>query len=115
MVILLIAKVRSLILRADCHRLALSAWFVLGLKEGIGNPQRIGKLVAKELLFLWQILELECWSWQLTEIQPLPSYLTSRDRLFEAKFASVKLMCGALLRPKLWQLTNHLMILPAYL
>jgi hypothetical protein len=52
MAILLIAKVRSLNLRADCHRPELSAWFVLGLRAGVGNPQTIGKLFAKELFFL---------------------------------------------------------------
>jgi hypothetical protein len=59
MVVLLIAKVKSLSLRADCHRSELSAWFVLGLRSGVGNPQCIGKLFAKDLLLLWQSTELE--------------------------------------------------------
>jgi hypothetical protein len=29
-----------------------SAWFVLGLRAGFGNPQCIGKLIAKEII-LW--------------------------------------------------------------
>jgi hypothetical protein len=32
--VLLIVKVRSLNLRADCQRPKLSAWFVLGLRAG---------------------------------------------------------------------------------
>jgi hypothetical protein len=59
MVVLLIAKVRSLNLRADYHRPELSAWFVLGLRAGVGNPQCIGKLFAKELLLFWHSAELE--------------------------------------------------------
>jgi hypothetical protein len=50
--ILLIAKVSSLNLRAGCHRPALSAWFVLGLRVEVGNPHCIGKLFAKDLLLL---------------------------------------------------------------
>jgi hypothetical protein len=57
MAILLIAKVRSLNLRADCHRPELSTWFILGLRAGVGNPQSIGKLFDKELLLLWQSAE----------------------------------------------------------
>jgi hypothetical protein len=59
MVMLLIAKVRSLNLRADCHRPEFSTWFVLGLIAGVCNPQCVGMLFAKELLLLWQITELE--------------------------------------------------------
>jgi hypothetical protein len=47
MAVLLIAQVRSLILRADCHRPELSTLFVLGLRAGVGNPQCNGKLFAK--------------------------------------------------------------------
>jgi hypothetical protein len=57
MAILLIGKVRSLNLRADCHMPELSTWFVLGLRVGVGNPQTIGKLFAKKLLFLWKSVE----------------------------------------------------------
>jgi hypothetical protein len=58
-VILQIAKVRSLNLSADCHRSALSAWFVLGLRAGFGNQQCLGKLFAKKLILLWQSAELK--------------------------------------------------------
>jgi hypothetical protein len=49
-VIALIAKVRSLNLRADCNRPELSAWLSLGLRVGFGNPKCLEKLFAKELL-----------------------------------------------------------------
>jgi hypothetical protein len=39
MALLLIAKVRSLNLRADCQRPETPAGFVLGLRAGVGNPQ----------------------------------------------------------------------------
>jgi hypothetical protein len=58
MVILLIAQVRSLNLQANSNRPKLSACFILGLRAGVGNPQWLGKLFAKEL-FLWQSAELE--------------------------------------------------------
>jgi hypothetical protein len=39
MAALLIAKVQSLHLRADCHRPKPPAGFVLGLMAGVGHPQ----------------------------------------------------------------------------
>jgi hypothetical protein len=48
----------SLNLRADSHRPELSAWFVLGLRAGVGNPQSIGELIAKEIILWWQSAEL---------------------------------------------------------
>jgi hypothetical protein len=39
--ILLIAKVKSLYLRADCHQPEPSAGFLIGLTAGAGNPQYI--------------------------------------------------------------------------
>jgi hypothetical protein len=59
MAVLLIAKVRSLHLRADCHRPELPAEFILGLRAGVGNPQYDGELIAKQLFFLWQTVALE--------------------------------------------------------
>jgi hypothetical protein len=59
MAILLIAKVRSLNLRADCHRPELSTLFVLCLKSGVDNPQCIGMLFAEELLLLWPTADFE--------------------------------------------------------
>jgi hypothetical protein len=59
MVVLLIAKVRSLHLRADCHRFEPSAGFVLGLRAGVGNPQHDRELIAKRLFLLCQSAELE--------------------------------------------------------
>jgi hypothetical protein len=50
-------QIRSLNLRTDCHRPELSAWFVLGLRAGVGNPQSFGKRFAEELLLLWQSAE----------------------------------------------------------
>jgi hypothetical protein len=41
MIVLLIAEVKSINLRADCHRPELPAWFLLGLRAGVGNPQCI--------------------------------------------------------------------------
>jgi hypothetical protein len=35
-VVLLIAKVRSLNLRADCHKPELSTWLIIGLRAGVG-------------------------------------------------------------------------------
>jgi hypothetical protein len=54
-----IAKVRSLHLRADCHRSKPSAGFILGLRAGVGNPQNNGELIAKEIILWWQYAELE--------------------------------------------------------
>jgi hypothetical protein len=54
-----IAKVRRLYLRADCHRSKPSAGFILGLRAGVGNPQNIGELIAKEIILWWQSAELE--------------------------------------------------------
>jgi hypothetical protein len=54
-----IAKVRSLHLRADCHRSKPSAGFILGLRAGVGNPQNIGELIAKAIILWWQSAELE--------------------------------------------------------
>jgi hypothetical protein len=67
-VILQVAKVRSLNLSADCHRPALSAWFPLGLRVGFGNQQCLGKLFARKLILLWQSAELKCRSQQQSEI-----------------------------------------------
>jgi hypothetical protein len=85
MVILLIAKIRSLNLRAECHRPEISAKFIFGLEggAGVGIPQCIGNLFAKELL----LLQLH---WKL-----LMCY-----------FKSAKRMRGTLLRPRLF--TNGL-------
>jgi hypothetical protein len=66
---------RSLNLRADCHRPELSAWFVLGLRAGVGNPQRIRRLIAKEIILWWQSAELERGGQQYSEIQPPPFYI----------------------------------------
>jgi hypothetical protein len=35
------------------------AGFVLGLRARVGNPQNIGKLIAKEIILWWQSAELE--------------------------------------------------------
>jgi hypothetical protein len=59
MPVLLIAKVRSLHLRADCHRSEPSTGFILGLRAGVGNPQNIGELIAKEIILWGQSAELE--------------------------------------------------------
>jgi hypothetical protein len=54
-----IAIVRGPNLRADCQRREPPAWFVLGLRVGVGNPRNIGKLIAKEIVLWWQSTELE--------------------------------------------------------
>jgi hypothetical protein len=59
MAVLRIAKVRSIHLRADCHRSNPSVGFILGLRAGVGNPQYDGELIAKQLFLLWQSVELE--------------------------------------------------------
>jgi hypothetical protein len=59
MAILRIAKVRSIHLRADCHRSNPFAGFILGLRAGVGKPQYDGELIAKQLFLLWQSAELE--------------------------------------------------------
>jgi hypothetical protein len=55
----LIAIVRGLNLRAACQRPEPPAGFVLGLRVGVGNPQCIGKLIAKEIIMWWQSAEFE--------------------------------------------------------
>jgi hypothetical protein len=55
----LIAIVRGPNLRAECQRPEPPARFVLGLRAGVGNPQNIGELIAKEIILWWQSAELE--------------------------------------------------------
>jgi hypothetical protein len=45
-----IAKVRGPNSRAECQRPETPAGFVLGLRAGVGNPQNIGELIAKEII-----------------------------------------------------------------
>jgi hypothetical protein len=64
------------VFQADCHRENCrtvdrysqrtefesgmpQAGFVLGLRAGVGNPQTIGELIAKEIILWWQSAELE--------------------------------------------------------
>jgi hypothetical protein len=54
-----IAKVRGQNLRAECQKPETPAGFLLGLRGGVGNPQNIGKLIAKEIRLWWQSTELE--------------------------------------------------------
>jgi hypothetical protein len=54
-----IAIVREPNLRADCQRPEPPAWFVLGLRAGVGNPWNIGELIAKDIVLWWQSAELE--------------------------------------------------------
>jgi hypothetical protein len=49
----LTAIVRGPNLRAECQRPEPPAGFALGLRAGVGNPQCIGKLIAKEII-LWR-------------------------------------------------------------
>jgi hypothetical protein len=49
-----IALVRGPNLRAECQRPETPAGFVLGLSAGVGNPQSIRELIAKQLFLLWQ-------------------------------------------------------------
>jgi hypothetical protein len=49
-------------LRAKCQRPEMPAGFVLGLRAGVGNPQNIEELIAKEIILWWQSAELECGS-----------------------------------------------------
>jgi hypothetical protein len=53
------AIVRGPNLRADCHRPELPAKCILGLREGVGNPQHDRELIAKQLFLLWPSAELE--------------------------------------------------------
>jgi hypothetical protein len=55
-VVLRIAIVKGLNLRAECYR---SVGFVIGLSAGVGNPRCISELIAKQLFLLWQTAELE--------------------------------------------------------
>jgi hypothetical protein len=48
-----IAIVRGPNLIAECQRPELPAGFVLGLRAGVGHPQNIGKLIAKEIVLWW--------------------------------------------------------------
>jgi hypothetical protein len=54
-----ITIVREPNLRADCQRPEPPAWFVLGLRAGVGNPRNIGELIANEIVLWWQSSELE--------------------------------------------------------
>jgi hypothetical protein len=45
---------RKLPLRVECQRPEPPAGFVLGLRAGVGNPQYIRELIAKQLFLLWQ-------------------------------------------------------------
>jgi hypothetical protein len=49
-----IAIVRGPNLRAECHRPEPPAVFLLGLRVGLGNPQYVLELIAKQLFLLWQ-------------------------------------------------------------
>jgi hypothetical protein len=53
----------------------MPAGFVLGLREGVGNPRNIGKLIAKEIILWWQSAELEREGQHWSEIQPPPFYI----------------------------------------
>jgi replicative superfamily II helicase len=61
-------------LRAECQRPEPPAEFVLGLRAGVGNPQDIGKLIAKEIVLWWQSAELERGNQQNSEILFPPFY-----------------------------------------
>jgi hypothetical protein len=54
-----IAIVRGPNLRAECQRPEPLTGFVLGLRAGVGNPQCIGKLIAKKIILWWQSAEFE--------------------------------------------------------
>jgi hypothetical protein len=70
----------SLNLRADCNRPQPPPGFLIGLSAGNGNLQYIWKLIAKHLLLLWKIAELERNS---NIVKSSPRHFTSKDTLVE--------------------------------
>jgi hypothetical protein len=108
MAVLLIAKVWSLHLRADCHWSEPSAGFIFGLRAGVGNPQYDWELIAKQLFLLWQTAVLECGV--CNTLKSSTCHFKARGPLFEASyifnFTSLKLIRSILFGPKLY--TNGL-------
>jgi hypothetical protein len=54
-----IAIVRGPNLRAECQKPEPPAGFKLDLRAGVGNPRKIGKLIAMEIVLWWPSAELE--------------------------------------------------------
>jgi hypothetical protein len=81
------------------------AGFVLGLRAEVDSPQNIWELIAKQVFLLWQTADLERGCYKYSEIYPRilqrESPFLKRQIVLKRDFTSLKLIRGALFRPKL--------------
>jgi hypothetical protein len=103
MAVLLIAKVKSLNLRADCHRPEVSMWFVLGLRAAGGCQSAVNLRAGGQGIIIVAKCGIRARDLVIEKNPALAILLRESPclKLSTRDLKSVKQMRGTLLKPKL--------------